>query len=283
MTRGLPTWRTMQRLRTLLASNLAGEAGSEQSAPISARVIAEDEDLVEIDPLDLFCSSIDTLLSRSIDQTIEPGGGWSSRPTRLSGVGDGRGEIQQMCRRGIPPSLRCAAWIINVVAAVNPEWSKSECDEFGTFRKVRVIDHGWELVLKSLFPDETDLQDANVLDMGIGDDQLMNLLLHDHGGSPIPDKGIQSLTKVLHAARDSLGLEFCPLLPDVTCLLLSFMPESYAYATIRQVNFNPNGMQTLFILLTAVAITPSPDGSGRHEPLPCDIENQPSVVLQNIQ
>mmetsp|Transcript_29977 Transcript_29977/g.71305 ORF Transcript_29977/g.71305 Transcript_29977/m.71305 type:complete len:624 (-) Transcript_29977:61-1932(-) len=226
----------MQRLRTLLASNLAGETASQQPAPISAQVegAVEDEDLIEIDPLDLFCSSIDTLLSRSIDQTIEPGGGWSSRPTRLSGVGDGRGEIQQMCRRGIPPSLRCAAWIINVVAAVNQEWSKSECDEFGTFRKVRVIDHGWELVLKSLFPDETDLTEATVIDMGIGPDQMMNLLLHDHGGSPIPDKGIQSLTKVLHAARDSLGLEFCPLLPDVTCLLLSFMPESYAYATIRQ-------------------------------------------------
>ena len=134
----------MQRLRTLLASNLAGETAnaSEQPAPISAQVegFVEDEDLIEIDPLDLFCSSFDTLLSRSIDQSIEPGGGWSSRPTRLSGVGDGRGEIQLMCRRGIPPSLRCAAWIINVVAAVNPEWTKSECDEFGTFRKVRVID-----------------------------------------------------------------------------------------------------------------------------------------------
>lgn len=87
-------------------------------------------------------------------------------------------------------------------------------------------DHGWDLTLKSLFPDETDLERADVLDFGVGHDHLMNILLHDHGGSPIPDKGIQSLTMVLHAARDSLGVEFCPLLPDVACLLLSYMPVS---------------------------------------------------------
>ena len=108
----------------------------------------------------------------------------------------------------------------------------------------------------------SDLERAEVLDFGVGQDHLMNILLHDHGKLPIPDKGIQSLTKVLHAARESLGLEFCPLLPDVACLLLSFMPvsqqlhvpssfvlpigvcndhsiayslqESYAYAIVRQ-------------------------------------------------
>ncbi|KAL3789600.1 hypothetical protein ACHAW5_010657 [Stephanodiscus triporus] len=61
--------------------------------------------------------------------------------------------------------------------------SKSDCDDFGTFRKSRVI-----------------------------------------GRSPIPDKGIRALTKVLYACRESLGLEFCPLLPDLTCILLSYMP-----------------------------------------------------------
>lgn len=244
---------------------------------------AQDDDL-DINPLDLFCSSIDTLHGTAVDQTVPPDSGWSSRPTKLSGVatahapgggfyGSGGGKddrelIRRMCRMGIPPALRCSAWIINVVAAANPEMSKSDCDDFGTFRKVRVIgkkientlplsipgwcpylepalltlchyvfdavkDHGWDLTLKSLFPDETDLERAEVLDFGVGHDHLVNIMLHDHGGT-IPDEGIRSLTKVLHAARDSLGLEFCPLLPDVTCLLLSYMPESYAYATIRQ-------------------------------------------------
>lgn len=129
-----------------------------------------------------------------------------------------------MCRRGIPPSLRCAAWIINVVSIANPSLSKFDCDEYGTLMKSRILDHGWEIVLKSIFPDKSDLERAEVLDFGVGRNHLNNILLHDHGGVPIPEKGVRSLTMVLHAARDSLGIEFCPLLPDVTYLLLSVMP-----------------------------------------------------------
>lgn len=227
------------------------------------------EDMTEFNPLDLFCTSIDALRGTEIDQTISPESGWSSRPTKLSGIanhltagGGGAGayttssssrlasmmstmtaaeseayyereEMKSLCRRGIPPSLRRAAWIINVVAAANPDMAKRDWDDFGTFRKVRVIEHGWDLTLKSLFPDATDLDRAEVLDFGLGHDNLMDIL-HSGSGTSIPLKGIQSLTKVLHAARDSLGLEFCPLLPDVTCILLSYMPESYAFATIRQ-------------------------------------------------
>ncbi|KAL7543321.1 hypothetical protein ACHAXR_012633 [Thalassiosira sp. AJA248-18] len=248
-----------ESITATLSSELAGDTAPAAAADDSSSSAmysieqqhqqdVDDADLIEINPLDLFCSSIDTLRGTSIDQIIPPNSGWSTRPTRISGVaatGTGfstlsnttndREEIQRMCRRGIPPSLRCAAWIINVVAGANPDMSKSDCDDFGTFRKVRVIDHGWDLTLKSLFPDESDVERANVLDFGVGHDHLMNILLRDYNkGGPIPDRGIQSLTKVLHAARDSLGLEFCPLLPDVSCLLLSYMPESYAYATIRQ-------------------------------------------------
>ena len=87
---------------------------------------------------------------------------------------------------------------------------------------------------------------AEVIDFGLGHDNLMELLYNLKSSSnnndtttlPISNKGIQSLTKVLHAARDSLGLEFCPLLPDLSCYLLSYMPESYAYATIRQMVVN---------------------------------------------
>ena len=86
------------------------------------------------------------------------------------------------------------------------------------------IEHGWDLTLKSIFPDESDLDRAEVLDFGVGHDNLMNILYQR--GSVIPDKGIRALAKVLHAARESLGLEFCPLLPDLTCLLLSYMPVS---------------------------------------------------------
>mmetsp|Transcript_5386 Transcript_5386/g.12235 ORF Transcript_5386/g.12235 Transcript_5386/m.12235 type:complete len:638 (+) Transcript_5386:173-2086(+) len=253
----------LREIATTLSSELGvgGPTTNNNTPPASAAPamdsLTHDIDLTEINPLDLFCSSSDTLRGKPIDQIVPPNSGWSARPTRISGVAGGssaddanyREEIQLMCRRGIPPSLKCAAWIINVVAAANPDMSKSECDDFGTFRKVRVIDHGWDLTLKSLFPDESDLERADVLDFGVGHDHLMNILLHDHGGSPIPDKGIQSLTKVLHAARDSLGLEFCPLLPDITCLLLSYMPESYAYATVRQMVLDDS---TYFLAISRV-------------------------------
>lgn len=106
---------------------------------------------------------------------------------------------------------------------------------FFAFFVIFLPDHGWDLVLKSLFPDETDLDRADVLDFGVGHDHLMNILLRDHGGMAIPDKGIRSLTMVMHAVRDCLGIEFCPLLPDVTCLLLSCMPVSpfLAHPSIR--------------------------------------------------
>ena len=102
--------------------------------------LTDDIDLMEINPLDLYCSSIDTLRGQSIDQTIDANSGWSARPTKMTGVtANDREEMQLMCRN-IPPSLRCATWIINVVSSANPDMSKSECDEYGTFRKVRVID-----------------------------------------------------------------------------------------------------------------------------------------------
>ncbi len=110
--------------------------------------------------------------------------------------------------------------------------SKAECDEYGTFQKVRVLDHGWDLVVKSLFPDVTDLERAEILDFGLGEEQLMNVLVRDQGGESIPEAGLKSLIMVLHAARDSLGIEFCPLLLDVTCLLLSYMPVSHFCAIL---------------------------------------------------
>ena len=255
----------------------------------------EDIDLIEINPLDLFCSSIDTLCGKKIDLVIPPNSGWAERPScsryeRKPVAGGGgadrhtnshinnvdnnnnyREEMRELCRHGIPPSLRCAAWIINVVSAANPQMDKSDCDDFGTLKKVRILEHGWDIVVKSIFPDTSDLESAEVLDFGLGHDHLINILMKDHhhhhdddddynsqgrkGESNnqhiIPESGIVSLTKVLHAARDSLGVEYCLWLPDITCLLLSFMPESYAYATIREmVHYNEDSSYYLAVSRT---------------------------------
>lgn len=123
------------------------------------------------------------------------------------------------------PYQKSAIWIINVFAASDPTISQESADEYGTLSKVRILDHGWNLVLQSLFPDQSDLERADVLDFGVGHDHLVNILIKDHGGE-IDARGIQSLTRVLHGVRDSLGVEFCPMMPDLCCLLLSHMPVS---------------------------------------------------------
>ena len=122
--------------------------------------------------MDLFCNSIDTLRGSEIDQTVPPDSGWPSRSARVSGdaggaaAGGGRiaammsslsaiesshgvcdhEGMRSMCRRGIPPSMRRAAWIINAVSAANPNMSKSDCDDFGTFRNARVIGKNAKLI-----------------------------------------------------------------------------------------------------------------------------------------
>jgi hypothetical protein len=133
--------------------------------------------------MDLFCTSVDTLRGCEIDQRVPPDSGWSSRPARMSGdaggspaggspAGGGRivammsslsaaesshgaydhEGMRTMCRRGIPPSMRRAAWIINAVSAANPNMSKSDCDDFGTFRKVRVIGKNTVLIDAEITP-----------------------------------------------------------------------------------------------------------------------------------
>ena len=71
----------------------------------------EDIDLTEINPLDLFCSSIDTLTGKSIDLIIPHNSGWAERPSwrqnsHLSnnGNGDSREESREIARSEAPES-----------------------------------------------------------------------------------------------------------------------------------------------------------------------------------
>ncbi len=100
-----------------------------------------------------------------------------------------------------------------------------------------MLDYGWKYTKDSLFPDQSDEETAVMPDFGL--DNAEALLVHDHLmlGDKLCEKGVKgvkSLTLVLYAAKQNLGIEYCPLLPDLTALLLSVMPESYAYACIRE-------------------------------------------------
>jgi hypothetical protein len=203
-------------------------------------------------PMDMFILSQDCLFGKKIDQTIPPNCGWSARPERNSKGATSSGLISPwmgssnqkaerdalilLLRRGVPPCLRCAVWVTNVhFALAPPDLPKHELDDYGTLKRVEIFEHGWQIALKSIFPDESDEEDAHMIDFGLGDRNIVNLLLT--GGpqnTPIPEKGAKALKRVLFAARMSLGIEYCPMLPDITAQLLMVMEEAYAYATLRK-------------------------------------------------
>jgi len=55
-----------------------------------------------------------------------------------------------MIRKGIPPALRCAVWLSNVVQAVHPHQESSYWHEYRTLAKVRALDNAYEGLLSQL-------------------------------------------------------------------------------------------------------------------------------------
>jgi TBC domain. len=190
-------------------------------------------------PLRFYILSFDTLCGRVIDQKLPPG--WSEKPPLFPGQNDSERQLKAMCRGGIPPALRSAVWLTSVVRVARPLQSKEETDEFGTLAKVQVLEYGWNCVLDGLFPDESDKEAATIPDFGVESQEVRESIVQDHmtENGKICDKkesGLKSLTLVLYATKEYLGIEYCPLLPDLTALFLSVMPESNAYACIREMS-----------------------------------------------
>lgn len=191
------------------------------------------------DPLKMLVMSVDTLRNIKIDQTIKPG--WKDSPPLYEsqkGDDDAR-PLKMMCREGIPVALRSAVWITSIVRVARPYQSVAETEEYGTLAKIKVLDHGWDFTKQSLFSDQSDEDAVTIPDFGTDPKEVEAQLVHDHlmlGGNLCANgvKGVKSLSLVLYAAKENLGIEYCPLLPDLTALLLSAMPESYAYACIRE-------------------------------------------------
>lgn len=161
-------------------------------------------------PLRLFVMSVDTLRGREIDQKLMDG--WSEKPPLFQDKKNPNSDrtLKAMCREGIPPALRSAIWITSIVKVARPYQSKAETDEFGTLAKVKVLDYGWEYVLKSLFPDESDKEAATIPDFGVDPRKVEALLVEDHimgeetlSGREV--KGVKSLTLVLYAVKENLG------------------------------------------------------------------------------
>lgn len=115
-----------------------------------------------------------------------------------------------------------------MVRVSNPHQPTKISDSYGTVGKQIQIETTWESVLKTIYPNPSDQEDAVAPALGVTRQVFEQIT------QPIPMIGRRALTNVLIAMNQILGIEYCPLLPDVVCLLLQYMPESYAYCTIRE-------------------------------------------------
>ncbi len=164
-----------------------------------------------------------------------------------------------MVRQGIPPPLRCAVWLSNVVLIVHHDLELAK--EFRTLSKVRMLDQTYATVLdqqvgwKHLLPPDAnvDMQReaaASVPTFGNHDwEHHLLLALDAVTGGRLPMAGQLARTKVLLALERTLGMEYTPLLPTLVSLLLMVMSESYAFYTIREMLHAP-GYLTPYYLAT---------------------------------
>lgn len=137
-----------------------------------------------------------------------------------------------MSRRGIPPALRCAVWLSNVVKASHSHQPSTYSEEYRTLGKVQQLDYAWESVLKQVFPNGAG-DESNAVAPNFG-----NSTYQDYIGGPLPEYGQLALTRVLMALSHVVGLEYAPLLPPLAVISLSFMSESYAYCMLREMAHN---------------------------------------------
>eukprot|EP00561_Arcocellulus_cornucervis_P011076 CAMPEP_0185809538 /NCGR_PEP_ID=MMETSP1322-20130828/6256_1 /TAXON_ID=265543 /ORGANISM="Minutocellus polymorphus, Strain RCC2270" /LENGTH=622 /DNA_ID=CAMNT_0028505811 /DNA_START=121 /DNA_END=1989 /DNA_ORIENTATION=+ len=164
---------------------------------------------------------------------------WSDRPPLFAGSSKERHELKLACRSdpGVPPSLRCAVWTTSVMRAAHPHRPKEWADEYGTRSRVESIEHTWKLVLDQTFAAPEDEACATMPDFGLHQEDVEDLLRRSphNGGKPLPQAGRRSLIRVLSVLRHMhSAIEYAPLVPDQAAVLLTHMPEAYAYVTLRE-------------------------------------------------
>jgi len=138
--------------------------------------------------------------------------------------------LTQVIRQGIPPALRCAVWLSNVVQAVHPHQPEKYWNEYRTLAKVRALDNAYDFVVKSIV--SGDKQES--------DKTWRNMTVSAYGRlAPLQVEGATAAgqmasKRVLIALENVLGMEYAPMIPVVTQLLLTSMSESYSFCAVRE-------------------------------------------------
>jgi len=188
---------------------------------------------------DRFVPSVDSIYGEKFDKCKSKY--WEKKPPLVLGVtsyGQSMKTLKQKCHLGLPPNLRCAVWIASVMRVAHPQQPLPVSDSYGTNAKSSTLTAGWESVLNTIFPNPSDETDAIAPDLGLSQELLTQVIKNDYSkfinGTARPRGGEKSLTRILCAVQQILGIEYCPVLPDIATMMLAYMPESYVYATLRE-------------------------------------------------
>ena len=143
-----------------------------------------------------------------------------------------------MIRKGIPPSLRCAVWLSNIVQSCRTDQDLSESHDYRTLVKVRVVDGLYGSLWES--DDNTDgssssavvkINRREVKSIDFGNDRVWTKLEEEKC------PGANAVKNVLFSLHHSvLGgiVDYAPLMPTLVTILLGFMGESYAFYACRE-------------------------------------------------
>lgn len=149
-----------------------------------------------------------------------------------------------MIRKGIPPPLRCAVWMSNVIQSSHSAQDLAMAHEYRTLAKVEVIDGLYD----SLWVDEnsnsdgrtirhTSLRRDDVIRLDLGNDTIWKEIDSYQEGNVRGCPGSQAMERILYALHKTvLGgvVDFAPLVPTLASILLGFMSESYAFYALRE-------------------------------------------------
>ena len=190
---------------------------------------------------DLFVRSVDTLHGSEIDLRVTDG--WNDQPPLLPPNKGGwrrrerpedQAQLKVMLRKGVPPVLRCAVWLSNIVATAHPHQPPEYSQEYRTLAKVRALDMAYENLLKRTLSNPDDsLDDANT---------WKDLKIPNFGNDLNNYQNNVSLAvkRVLFGLDQVIGvIEYSPILPTLCGLLLSHMSESYTFCAMREMAHAP--------------------------------------------
>jgi hypothetical protein len=146
-----------------------------------------------------------------------------------------------MIRKGIPPSLRCAVWLSNIIQSCRSDQDVSVPHEYRTLSKVRVVDGLYDSLWEHDDKNDDDVRPASSAVARISKRDVKRIVFgNDEVWTNLDEEkctGNDAVKFVLYALhRSVLGgiIDYCPLLPTLVTILLGFMSESYVFYACRE-------------------------------------------------